>query len=137
MKIANVIVLSLVIIIGLSLGFFSGIYPKISMITSLIYTILYFYGLYLIISKKHKMKPKWASLIGSFLLPGLGQVIYAKQWLKMIILLIIIMIGPIIALIMLSFIPLISFCLMFLAIGVQIYNLINAYGVGKKAEEKI
>lgn len=132
MKIIDIFLIIFVIIIGLALGFFSGMYPALDWI----YVLVYIYGIYLVISKNHKVKPKWASLIASFLLPGLGQVIYAKQWLKMAIYLGTILGGTIALTIMfiLEYLSPIPY-LILLILGMQIYNLIDAYNIGKEAEE--
>jgi len=132
MKSSDIIIVILVCIVFFTLGFLSGKYPILNWIRVLVW----FYAIYLIISKRHTVKPRWAALMASFLLPGLGQVIYARQWVKMLILLAIILGGPVLLLIILALKFLyVAPYLVLSIIGAEVYNLIDAYKVGKKVEE--
>lgn len=137
---------TLSIILGLLLGTFL-IVLAISGYKSLvdafiIPTLLIFVLVYGLINKeKYRSKPnRWHCLLFSFCWPGLGQAIYARQWRKFIILLTITIWLPLLVIIFLPFLvtgfvnALFLLLSILIAIVVQIWNLFDAYKIGKKVE---
>ena len=133
MKTLEIVLMIVVAIAGLAVGFFSN-YPGMGVLDDIAYTLLYFAALYFVLTKKGGVSHKWTSLIASLLIPGLGQVIYAKQWIKMIIFSILILGGYIISEILYEINPLLALLIRLSVAIIAIYNLVDAYNIGKKAK---
>ena len=126
----------IVIPIFLALGFFSEMFGVGDLVYFLVW--LFFLVCILVTRKRYEKEYelRWMSFIMSFLLPGLGQAIYGKQWLKMIILLIVMVTGATLLPIIFALYPSAGLFLVVFIFGIAIYNLTDAYKIGKKAEEK-
>jgi len=129
--------------------FVAGIYILFSrigyrnIIDNFIYPALIVFVIFYSIIKRERLRTriknkKLYSVALSFVLPGLGQAIFAYQWKKLILYSSIIY-GGVLALYILLyvgisnlFLAVLTLVIILLMIGFQIYNLVDAYNTGKK-----